>query len=199
MKRTFYTVAVAILAMNTPIIVSAQNAHEAAVKFNKNDENAVVAEYSNAPDVVKYVLKDRLEKEEIGKMRSSDGFMYYQGAVWNAISGSKLDYYFKVDGRKNKATISVLISEGYDNFISSGNDPSTIDNIKAFLNNLAYQISDYQKTLDIQAQEETVKKAEAFEEKIADKQAKLQKEQAKKQKTLEEELRKLNNLKSGAN
>lgn len=202
-----------VLAMVATGTVFAQNAHESSVKFNKTNENAVVADYDKSAEIVEAALKDRLEKEGLGKMKSSKGFMAYSGVLWNSVSSDKLDIYFKVEGKKDKSTVSVLISKGYDNFVTSGSDSRTIDNVKAFLNGFMAHANAYQLALDIKAQEELIRKAEkAFnssvdnnkdllqqKEKLEKRIAESNNEQVLKQKVLDDEKKKLGDLKAKSN
>jgi hypothetical protein len=159
MKNAIKSIAL-VLAIAATGTATAQNAHESSIKFNKKSENAVVADFNKSAEVVEAALKDRLEKEGLGKMKTSKGFMSYAGTLWNSVSSDKLDVYFKVEGKKDKSTVSVLVSKGYDNFITSGSDAKTIDNVKAFLNGFVTYTNSYQLTLDIKAQEEAIKRAE---------------------------------------
>lgn len=188
-----------VLATVTSATVFAQNAHEAMIPFNKTQESAVVADFDNPPEVVKQVLKAQLEKEGLGKIKSSGGYWRSNGSVWHSVSSDKMDFYFRVEGKRNKSTISVLVSKGYDNFVTSGTDSRTVDNVKNFLNSFGDQLAAYQKEQDIKAQEEAVKKAEALQKKAVERQAKLDKQKAAQQKALEAERQKLNNIKASAN
>lgn len=202
-----------VLAIAATGTATAQNAHESSVKFNKTTENAVVADFDKPADVVEAALKNRLEKEGLGKMKSTKGFMSYPGTLWNSVSSDKLDVYFKVEGKKDKSTVSVLVSKGYDNFITSGSDAKTIDNVKAFLNGLREYTNSYQLTLNIKEQEEAIKKAEkaysssmennkdllAQKEKLEKRIAESNNEQVLKQKALDEEKKKLDELKGKIN
>jgi len=211
MKNLINTVALAV-AITFAGTATAQNAHEASVKINKNNQNAVVADYDAPSSVVEGALKERLAKEGLGKMKTSKGFMTYSGVLWNSVSKEKMDVYFKVEGKKEKSTISVLVSRGYDNFISSGNDAPTIENVKSFLNSFMNDTKAYQLGLNIAAQEEMVKKAEkAFsnstsnnkdllseKEKIEKKIAESTNDITLKQRALDEEKQKLQELKAMA-
>jgi hypothetical protein len=212
MKNTIKSIAL-VLAIAVTGTATAQNAHESSIKFNKNAENAVVADFDKPAEVVEAALKDRLEKEGLGKMKTTKGFMSYAGTLWNSVSSDKLDLYFKVEGKKDKSTVSVLVSKGYDNFITSGSDAKTIENVKAFLNGFVKYTNSYQLTLDIKAQEEAIKKAEKLysnsvdnnkdllsqKEKLEKKIAESNNEQILKQKALDEEKKKLTDLKSRMN
>lgn len=208
MKNTLKSIAL-VLAIAATGTATAQNAHESSVKINKTNENAVVADFNKPADVVEAALKDRLEKEGLGKMKNSKGFMTYAGTLWNSVSSDKLDVYFKVEGKKDKSTVSVLVSKGYNNFVTSGSDAKIIGNVKAFLNDFAAYTNSYQLTLDIKAQEEAIKKAEkaysnsvdnnkdllSQKEKLEKRIAESNNEQILKQKALDEEKKKLNDLK----
>jgi hypothetical protein len=208
MKNAIKSIAL-VIAIAATGTATAQNAHESSIKFNKKSENAVVADFNKSAEVVEAALKDRLEKEGLGKMKTSKGFMSYAGTLWNSVSADKLDVYFKVEGKKDKSTVSVLVSKGYDNFITSGSDAKTIDNVKAFLNSFVTYTNSYQLTLDIKAQEEAIKKAEkaysnsidnnkdllSQKEKLEKRIAESNNEQTLKQKALDEEKKKLSDLK----
>jgi glycerol dehydrogenase-like iron-containing ADH family enzyme len=202
-----------VLAIAATGTATAQNAYESSVKINKTTENAVVADFNKPADVVEAALKDRLEKEGLGKMKSSKGFMTYAGTLWNSVSSDKLDVYFKVEGKKDKSTVSVLVSKGYNNFVTSGSDAKIVSNVKAFLNDFSAYTNSYELSLNIKAQEEIMKKAEkAFnnstdnnkdllsqKEKLERKIVESNNEQILKQKALDEEKRKLEDLKARIN
>lgn len=137
-----------------------QKAYEAQVEYDKEKRTGVVAEYNVEKKTVEEALKERLEKAGLGKPKSSKGFLHYPGVVWKDISTEKIDVYTRVEGKKDNAVVSVLISKGYDNFITSGNDGNIIQNTKKFLDNFNRDITVYQLQLDINKQEAMVKKAE---------------------------------------
>ncbi len=128
-----------------------QNAHETEIKFKKAKQNGVVAEYNHSAKDVENTIRKKLADEGFPKLKSSGGFLTLTGVQWNNISKEKLDVYIKVDGNKSKSTASILLSKGYDNFVTSQKDPHTIDNIKGFLNNLSWET-------DVRLQEEMVNK-----------------------------------------
>lgn len=140
--------------------VFAQNARETIVKFKKVNQTAVVADYEAPKKIVEDALKARLDKAGLGKRKTSKGYMTYTGTIWQEITTDKVDVYVKVSGKKDKSSIEVLVSKGYDNFINSGNDAFATENIKTFLNNFVSELSFHQLGLDIKKQEDAVKKAE---------------------------------------
>ena len=203
------TLATALLA-GFSNIAFAQNAHETRVKFNKEDQNAIVADYDLPKGVLEDALKERLEKAGLGKKGSDKGFMAYKATVWTEIGPDKVDIYAKVEGKGDKSTITVLVSKGYTNFITSASDADKVQRIQNFLNNFAKDAKAYQLRLAIAAQEEVVAKATKEVKNSADDGEKLNRErekiekqiaenkneQAKKQAAADAESKKLQDLKA---
>ncbi|MFT4060854.1 MAG: hypothetical protein QM642_00700 [Edaphocola sp.] len=189
---------------------TAQSARETTAKYNKTDAPAVSADYNKNKDVVEDALKTQMAKEGIGKPGSSKGYMLWKGVTWTNVSTEKVDVYAKVEGKKEQATVTILLSKGYDNFANSTSDPNAINKIKDFLNSFTEKLNAYDLGLNIKEQEEIVKKAEKeyngsvsdgkdlesekskIEKKIEDN----KKTQADKQKALQTEQAKLDALKA---
>lgn len=207
MKQTVMLVTL-VFTMGISGNLLAQDAKEVTVKYNKVPQNAVVATYDQSAEVVTAALKERLPKEGLTKMKSSGGYMIYSGVLWSPVSNDKMDVYFKVDGKKDQSTITVLASKGYDNFVSTSNDPVTVEQIKKYLNGFSVHANAYNLGLNIKSQEEVIRKAEKaynnsveankelleqkerLEKKIADN----NNEQLLKQKALNEEKLKLTSM-----
>ncbi len=164
----------------------AQNAREASIKFMKGQQNAIVADYDLPKGVVEDALKERLEKEGLGKRGSEKGFMAYKATVWTNISPDKMDVYAKVEGKGDQSTITMLASKGYDNFISTATDADKVQKIEAFMNSFIKDARAYQLKLAIAAQEEVVKKAEKEQRNAAEDGDKLVKEKEKIEKQIAE-------------
>lgn len=187
MKR-IVTKALAVMAiMAAPMLLKAQNASEGTVKFNKTECSAVIAEFDYPADLVKAALAAKLNQAGFGKQRTQRGFMAYKGVNWNEVSSEKLDVYARVDGKKKRATVSLLAAKGYDNFVSNSSDPAAVDRMKQFLNGFAADIVAYQQQLDIRQKEADLQKAQKAYNEHTRKQKKLDEDRAK----LAEELDKL--------
>ena len=209
MNKLFRTLTIAALAV-TAHTSFAQNAHEGRVKFMKGDQNAIIADYDLPKEVVEDALKERLEKAGLGKKSSEKGFMVYKGTMWTEVSADKLDVYAKVEGKGDKATIVMLVSKGYDNFISGASDAEKVQKVQTFLNSFLKDAKAYQLRLAIAAQEEVVKKADRTrkesgedgdklmkdKEKIEKQIAENKTDQEKKQGGLDSEKKKLDELKA---
>ena len=111
--------------------------------------------------------------------------------------------------RDNQSVIYMMTSKGAENFITDGSEPQVFTAAQTFLNGFVSETATYKHTLDVQAQEETVKKAEkkltelmSEESDLNKKIAKLQEDLAKnkqsqtsQQLTIEGERKKLSDLK----
>lgn len=154
----------------------AQNAHEARVKFMKTDQTAVVADYDLPKAQLEMALREKLLSLGLGKGRSQKGFLFFEGVNWKDVSGDKLDVYVSVEGSAAKSSATVLLSKGYDNFISSASDADKINRLQTFLNSFAKDARAYQIRQQIIAQEAILAKYEKERvRKVADGQS-LQKE-----------------------
>lgn len=194
------------------------------VKFNKADRPALMLYLPYNEDVAEGTILTKLK--EIGfepetkgslfwKQNKVDGYYAFKGVVLKPDSGTNVltDLYFKVDrrGKKkdNQSVIYLLTGKGADNFVTDASDPTTYNASQKFLNGFTSETATYKHTLDVQAQEETVKKAEKkmsdllndekdMNKKIAKLQDDLQKNkqgQANQQATIEAERKKLADMK----
>lgn len=186
MKKLFKSLAAVAFLFTATTTVFAQNAREGRVQFMKADQNAVIADYDLPKDVIENALKERLEKAGLGKRGSEKGFITYKGSTWTEIGADKMDIYAKVEGKGNMSTVTMLVSKGYDNFISSGTDPEKVQKVQEFLNSFIKDARLYQLKLTIIAQEEAVKKAEKELKGTADNGSKLQKDKEKIERQLAE-------------
>ena len=88
--------------------------------------------------------------------------------------------------------MNIILSKGYDNYISSSCDAVTIDRLKTFLNNLAPEIAEYKKQQDLIAQQ---KEVEAAAKKLKETERQNEKERLEKEKKLKQEQKELEKIK----
>jgi septal ring factor EnvC (AmiA/AmiB activator) len=117
-----------------------------------------------------------------------------------------------VDGKGDKSTVTLLVSKGYNNFISQATDEETVKRLKMFLNDFLNDAAAYNLRLAIKRQEEVVQQAEKdvraevkSGEDLAQEINRLQKRMEEAQQsrrkleaTLEDQKSKLNRLKESA-
>lgn len=192
------------------------------VKFNKTDKPALMLYLPYNEEVAEGTILAKLK--EIGfapetkgslfwKQNKVDGYYVYKGVVLKSAEKNELvDLYFKVDRRGNKrdnqSVIYMMTSKGAESFVTSVSEPQVYAAAQSFLNGFVSETATYKHTLDVQAQEETVKKAEkkltdlvSEESDLNKKIIKLQEDLAKnkqsqttQQATIEAERRKLEDL-----
>ena len=190
--------------------LKAQTISEDRISFMDGKQDAVVAKYQYSEDVMEAAIDKVLAEKKIKKTKNTKGFRLYQGVIFDDLCRDVIDLYIKIDGNKKETTVTILISKGYNNFISSSNDGNTIKNTKNLCK--VFNVSAIEEYLnrEIEKQEEIVKEADKKQKKsvehgkdlVKDKEELLKKidenieEQKQLKAALEEQIRVLNNLKS---
>jgi hypothetical protein len=160
MNKFTRVIVIAVLALLSQNL-QAQTAMEGSVEIAKAAQPCAVINYTNiSTDLVESTLKQLYDDAKVGSGDKSKGVRSFSGVIWPAISTDKLDYYVKVDGKKNNSTVYLAASKGYTNFITKTSDSATFGRMMAFLNTLQAATTKYQLGEDIKAQEEEIKKAE---------------------------------------
>lgn len=128
MKLTSFICSIALLGFCANI--NAQDISEEKLSFMDGKQDAIVAKYKYSEDVLETVVEKTLSTKKIKKTKTVKGFKLYQGVFFEDLSKDVIDFYIKVDGGKTESTVTILISKGYNNFLSSSSDGSTIKNAK---------------------------------------------------------------------
>ena len=108
-------------------------------------------------------------KKNIKKTSSKKGYSVYEGIIFSEITSDKIDFYIKVDGNKTNTKVTILISKGYNNFISESSDPSAFKNIKNLCKEFNVNAIEEHLNREIAKQEEVIKDAEKKYNKSVDK------------------------------
>ena len=160
------------------IMTASSQATFTTITIDKKIQPGLVLQLPNNTDVAEGTILQKLKEtgyspETKGKLfwkkNKLDGFYIFNGITLPAISNQKLDMYFKVErkgkSRKEQSTIFMLVSKGYDNFISPETDAAIFEAATAFLNGFVAGTEGYRLNLDIEEQQKVVKNAE---KKLAD-------------------------------
>jgi hypothetical protein len=156
MKKIFLSIIAIAFILNT----QAQDAKESSIELLKAVHPCVEASYSRPTDLMEEALKKRLTDAKIGNGDKKKGYRKYEGVIIPEISADKIDLYTIVDGKKENSTVYILVSKGYDNFVDSKTDETTIMNMKKFLNSLEVSAASLKLLADIEVSNEALKKAE---------------------------------------
>lgn len=169
------------------LAVTAQSV-EGTAEYNKAVKPAVICEFPYPPALVENVLFDDLKQKGFGKGKGTKGFEVYQAINFTEISTDKIDFYVKVERKSRKekdiSVITVLLSKGYDNFVSGASDASMVQNAMTYVNGLKPKLEKTSLEIQIADQEEVLKKAEKKMTDLVDDASSLE----KKKKKIEEEI-----------
>jgi len=183
-----------MMAMTTPQKATAQEVKESVIKYNKNTHPGVAATYNADDDAVRAALLKRLTAAGLANKKTQKGFYVFQGVNWTEIMPEKIDVYVRVDGNNSKSTAYIMISRGYDNFISAATDADAIDKLKNVLSSLTADIDEYEKAQALAAQQAAVAAAEADAKKAQREADRAAKRNARKQEKLKKQQQKLSEI-----
>lgn len=169
-----------------------------SVSYNKTSQPALMLELPYSDEVSEGFIVDNLKKtgydaETKGKLfwkqNKINGYYVFKDVRLEGLS-QPVDLYFKVEqkGRKKdeQSIIYLLVSKGQESFVSSGSDEGIYNASKKFLNGFVTQSAAYKLDLDIKAQEDVVKDAEKKMNKLQDN----EKDMIKKVEQLQKDLKK---------
>lgn len=137
---------------------------ETKTAYNKVDQPCIMSEYAYDADFVEKVITDDLKQRGFGKGKTSKGYNLYQAINFAELGTDKMDLYLKVEKKgkkeKDRTVVTLLLSKGYDNFMSSTTDANTLQNAINYLNNLKPKFDANNLDVQIKDQEELVRKEE---------------------------------------
>ena len=123
-------------------IITAQVKSQASpLQFQGKSVNAFTIELPQKLDYVKELFNTKFEIDRFGVPKKNDqNFFFYQQIKLPKITASFLDIYYQLEETKTDngtfVKVNLLISKGYDNFISKETDASASQNIMEMLNDL---------------------------------------------------------------
>ena len=143
------------------------------VAVNKNLQPALVLHLPNNMAVAEGTILQKLKEtgyspqtkgQLFWKKNKKDGFYVFNGITLPALNNQKLDLYFKVEreskSQKDQSIIYMLVSKGYDNFITPELDSASFAAATEFLNGFVATTASYRLNMDIAEQEKVLKGAE---------------------------------------
>ncbi len=154
-------------------VTASSQATFTTIAINKNLQPGLVLHLPNTTDVAEGTILEKLKEtgyspetkgQLFWKKNKLDGFYVFNGVTLPALNNQILDMYFKVEreskSRKDQSIIYLLVSKGYDNFISLESDSVTFRAATEFLNGFVATTASYRLNIDIEEQEKAVKTAE---------------------------------------
>ncbi|MCI4667252.1 MAG: hypothetical protein MRZ79_03760 [Bacteroidia bacterium] len=163
--RNTYLIATTIFLFLFQTNLFAQDVMEGIEDLPKKEKGnalsiTVEGEVRNVQEVM-----DQLFKEGTGsKVRPKSGLRMAQGARFGEISSKTLDYMYRVEraSRKDKlrSTVTLFISSGNGNYMTSEEFPDEMEAAKAMLEGLQLNVNIYEMELLIGEQEKLIGKEE---------------------------------------
>lgn len=194
MNKIIYTL-IAVLFFNIALVAQARYAF---INFKDGQRPAIVNEYSYPENTVSKAIRDKMEKAGF-KGKDSKGFTMYKNVSLSELGTAMYDVYFKVDRKSKKekdmSEVTMLLSNGNENYITEANDAQTISNAKSFLNNLIPNVQAFDLEQQIAAQEDAVKKSEKKYKNLLDDADDLQKRKRKIEEQIEDNFKDQKNQK----
>lgn len=181
MKKLLFSV----LLLGFAVTVFGQKSSEATRKSPKKvDGPCVVIELEANAKNVEDVLKQKFKKQ---KTKSEKGFVAVKEQIIPFISSNTMDLYYRVDKKKdNRCEVVFFASKGYDNFVSSQEEPELINNVKKVLDDMVAEVRSYELQLAIDTQMKVLEKATKQQEDLVKDGENLVKEQEKLEKEIEQ-------------
>ena len=118
MKKSIYLVAIIGIFLFSSSLVLGQKIKNDEVKILKAKRAVVTAEYNIPSKIMEKVVLDYLSNEGLRKPSKKSGFYIFEKVTFGKISSDVMDYYVKIEGKKDNSIVIFAISKGYDNFIS---------------------------------------------------------------------------------
>ncbi|MEO5569303.1 MAG: hypothetical protein ABIS37_00105 [Bacteroidia bacterium] len=151
--------------------VSAQAVFQNII-FDEKQEPGLMLQLPNKPEVVQNTILQRLE--EIGynpetkgalfwKSNKINGFYVFKQVTLPALKNQTLDFYFNVEQQKEnkkKSTLYMLVSKGYNNFVSPEADSAVYRAARRFLNGFIKETAAYKLSITIEEQKENIDDSE---------------------------------------
>lgn len=182
--------------------LNAQQVRETRMSVLDADRMAHSLEFNFEEKIIKDAW-DKKVKEMKLKSKNEKGLEKYESITFPDIHFENIDLYVKIEKLdKTRSSITLTVSKGYGNFISS-EDSKIVDNVKSFLTNFIEYVNQYKLKLDIADQEKLIEKSTKEQEKLIEDGKKLTEEldknkiaQENKVKELEAQKKALEELKS---
>lgn len=118
--------------------------------------------------------KPQMKGNIFNKKNKQEGYYVFTGVVLPELQNQKLDLYFKVDPKEGdnsvNSSISLLVSKGYDNFVSAETDSATFGASERFLNSFVSQTADFQMNKQMDEQKQLLADTENKWQKVRTKQ-----------------------------
>ena len=169
--------------------VSTAQSRTTTVEYQKINRQGVVAEIPFPEKTIRDAIDNKMEQMGY-KGKDSKGFTVYKGVRMPELGNDSYDLYFTADRKSRKekenSTLTLMISKGFDAFVSDSSDARVMTNAKNYLDTIKNMIAAYDLEQQIVVQEDAVKKADKKYNNLIDDGASLEKKKKNIEKDIED-------------
>ncbi len=176
--------------------MTAQDAKITSTEFNKKSQPAISADFEMSGPIAEGAIKKKMSDAKIKGGSNKNGFLTYQEVIVPELRAEKMDVYFKIEDKKTSSTVMLLISKGYENFMSKETDPEVVNKSIVYLNSLKKDIMSFGYNDEIAKQEDKQKDLEKDLKKATKEGASLSKDKTKAEGKAADNRNKIANLKA---
>lgn len=161
---------------------SFSQAHTVTAEYQKSMQPAVQVEVPFEEKTVAGSLIEKFEKKGY-KAKESKGYIIFKSVQLPELGSGEYDLYFKVDRKsrqqKDVSTVTLLMSSGYEKFVSESDNPELYNNAKSLLNEHIVASAALDLENQIKEQQEINRKADKKLADLIDDSTSLQKKKLK--------------------
>lgn len=172
--------------------VSMAQARSTKVEYQKEMRQAIEHDVPFPAKTVENALEDAFSKMGY-KNTSSKGFTVYKGVRMQELGSDTYDLYFMVDKKsrkdKDNSTVTMMVSKGFDAFITENDDKTVFGNAKTYLDSLRNMLAAYDLEQQIIAQEEELKSADKKSTNLQDEGKDLEKKKRRLEQQIEDNIK----------
>ncbi|MBA4167555.1 MAG: hypothetical protein H0X41_08455 [Chitinophagaceae bacterium] len=162
---------IAAFFLLTSTIAGAQS-YPKMISYKNVLQPSLVLPLPNTTDIAEQTILNKLKEtgykpETKGKLfwkkNKQEGFYVFPGVQLPELNNQKLDLYFKVDpvtDPVNRSSITLLVSKGYDNFVTPQVDSTTFLASQDFLNSFVSETAAFKLNKEVETQKQKVKESE---------------------------------------
>lgn len=146
----------------------AQEVKESPLTVGKQQRSGFVGNYKQSKTLTQAAFDEKMKNAGLKRTTRKNGYAVYRQVSWTALGPSTLDLYVKISGGKKQSAVAFIASKGYDNDVTTANDPVVAENVRNMLVGFDQDIAAYALKLQIAKEEEQARK-------LAEQHAKAQK------------------------
>lgn len=151
-----------ICLLGIQMITAQVKSQTSPISFQGKSVNSFAIELPQKIDYVKEIFNIKFEIDRLGTPKKLEqNFLFFQQIKLPKITSSFLDVYYQLEETKTDngtfVKINLMVSKGYDNFITKETDPSAAQNILEMLNDLGISVERKNFEINIEKKEQDVK------------------------------------------